>query len=185
MGGVASGGGDVRPGDLDGLGAGRAELALAMELGEGAGLAALIVGFGAMDWGNFLFDAFLVEAEAIVVVKGAIFEIVLRLVVGHGPVIDGGGDGQGTAEAPFGDGDALDEVKFKDGAGAERVNIILLELIKKSGVLRAQDDCSGGEAVSDGILRRTLLAFRGDRAVRLRTIAARSFDLRLGSHERN
>ena len=163
---VATGGGDVGPGDLDGLCAGRAEFALAMELGEGAGLAALIVGFGAMDWGDFLFDAFLVESESIVVIKGAMFEIVLRLVVGHGSIIDGGGDSVGAAQAPFVDGDALDEMQFKDSAGAERIDIILLELIKKNGVFRTQDDRPGGEAVFDGVLGRTLLAFFCDWTLR-------------------
>ena len=116
------------------MGVWRAKFAEVMEFGESAGLGAFKAGFGALDVGEFFLNALLVDAEAEVVIAGAIFAVVLGFVVVETFVGDGGGDGPGAAEAPLGNGDALDEMEFKNGGGLEGIDIILLELFKKSVV---------------------------------------------------
>ena len=147
LGGVAAGGGDVRARDLNGLRVRRAEFAEAMELSEGAGLAAFKAGDGVLDGGSFFADMSLVEAEAKVVVEVAIVAVVLLFAVRHGFIGDGGFDGPGAADAPFGDGDALDEMEFEEVGGLEGIDITLLEFRKKLVTFRAEDDSSGGKAV--------------------------------------
>src|SRR5271155_1100140 len=148
-----------------------------MELGEGAGLGSLKAGFSAFYRGDVLFNALLVEAEAVIAVTAAILPIVLFLVIGHAAVSDGNRDGPGAAHAPLRHGDALNEVEFEDGAGLERIDIILFELFKKLVAFCAEDDRSGGKAVFNCVLRGALFAFGGDGAVGKRAIAAGSFYL--------
>ena len=144
LGGIAAGGGDVGAGDLDGKSAGGADLAEAEELSEGAGAGSFKVGFGFIDGGELLFDAGVVDAGAEVVIELGIFLVILQLVLEDALVGDGGSDGIGAVQAPLGDSEVLDDVEFEDGAGLERIDIILLQLVKKGVVLIAENDTSGG-----------------------------------------
>ena len=182
MGGIAAGGGDVVAGELDGLDASGAEFADDDELGEGAGMGSLEGGFGALDGGEFLVDADLAEAEAVIVVAIGIFAVVLGFVIGEGLVVDGGGDGLGPVQAPIGGDHALDQVKFGDGAGLEGFEVVVLELFKQGVALIAEDDRSGGQAMFDGVTAGALPALFSDGTVGFRAIQARCFDLRFGSH---
>ena len=183
MGGIAAGGGDVGAVDLDGLGVRRTEFAKAVELSEGAGLAAFKAGQGDLDGEDCFVDMSLVETEAEVGVENTIFALVLRLVIAHGFIGDGSFDEVGAANAPFSDGDVLDKVEFEEIGGLQGIDIALLELREKLLAFRAEDDSSGGKAVFNGVLRGTFFAFRGYWAAGFCTVAARCFCLRFGAHE--
>ena len=183
MGGIAAGGGDVRASNLNGLGVWRTKFAKAVELREGAGLAAFKAGQSDLDGEGCFVGMSLVEAEAEVGVENAIFALVLSLVIAHGFIGDGSFDDVGAADAPFGDGNVLDEVEFEEVGGLEGIDIALLELGEKLLTFRAEDDSSGGKAVFNGVLRGTFFAFRGDWAAGFCSVAARRFCLRFRAHE--
>ena len=80
MAGIAAGGGGIGASDLDGLGVSGAKFTETMELSKGAGLGSFKAGFGALDGGELLFDAFVIDAGAEIVVHVGIFEFILGFV---------------------------------------------------------------------------------------------------------
>ncbi|HME08656.1 MAG TPA: hypothetical protein VKG25_16490 [Bryobacteraceae bacterium] len=152
LGWIAAGGGDVWASDLNGLCTFGTDLAEAMELGHGPGASPFQAGGGTLERGGILFDSHLVEGEAVVVIQAGVLAVILIFVPGDADVVDGGVDGPGAANAPLGDGDVLDEMEFEDSTRLERIDIILLELIKKGVILITEDDRSGGKAMLYGVL---------------------------------
>ena len=77
-----------------------------------------------------------------------------------------------AVESPSGVGDFVNQLSFGRGSGGVLIEKLLDVALVGIGVLGGKDGGVSGEAMAEGVLRRTLLARFGARAGRVRRVGA-------------
>jgi hypothetical protein len=97
--------------------------------------------------------------------------LVIHVVLEHA-----GFDGPGAAHAPVGTDHLLDEAELDAIGGPEAVQVEVEEGFEAFAFLVLEDDAAGEQAMAQGVLSGTALAFGRDRAVGAGAIGAGGLD---------